>query len=277
MAGGTLKRWDGSNFKSGGTFKRWDGAQFKTGGTIRRWNGTAFVPAPGSPPTVMIIRQNNAEGGTDGTTVTTISQTGGASGDAFDQVQGGVIAFSAAQKANGTLSYKMDEAASSSVGLVWTPLAASNLTDFYTRMYLYYTAFPSASAFFERGMDVNVATLYRLSVSGTGGGAPGQVRLVDTTGTTVAHSTQQLSINTWYRLETHVVVSTGTGSLETRVYAGNDTTPLFTVAASSLNTGSLPLDNLSFGANVAAGSPTVATFYTDDMALASGGWIGPAS
>lgn len=269
MAGGTLKRWDGSTVKSGGTLRRWDGAAFKNSGTMRRWDGLHFIPAP---PTV-ILRQNSAEGGTDGVAVTTTAQTGGASGDQFTQIIGGAVAFSATQKMHGSLSYKMDQTINNPAHLAWDTFSVSNLTDFYTKMYVFYTAFPSTSAVFQRGMDIDTNYLYKLSISGTTG-TPGQIRLYDTTNTLVANSTAQLALNTWYRIESHVVISPSVGRIETRVFLGDAAIPSFIVKASNINTGALALDNWSAGANAGGTNPTVPTFYCDDLGVATGYWIG---
>lgn len=269
MTGGSLKRWNGSTIKTGGTLRRWNGTGFKSGGIVRRWNGLDFIPAP---PTV-IVRQNSAEGGSDGVAVTTVSQTGGLSGDKFDQIIGGNVFFSATQKMHGSLSYKMVQTVGNADHLAWGSLVSSNLTEFYTRMYVYYTAYPTTSAVFQRGIDTTTAFIYKLTLSGTSG-TPGQIRLYDATNVQVATSAAQLALNTWYRIESHVVVGVTTGRIETRVFPGEATTPSFIVKANGLNTGNRSLDNWSAGANAGGSTPTVPTVYCDDLGLATGYWIG---
>lgn len=45
MARATLRRWNGTTFKTGATLKRFDGSALRAGATLRRWDGAAWVPS----------------------------------------------------------------------------------------------------------------------------------------------------------------------------------------------------------------------------------------
>jgi hypothetical protein len=263
---GTLKRWDGTQFKTGGTLKRWDGTQFKAGGTMRRWNGVHFVPDPARGTA---INSNTAEGGTDGTAITLVNQTGGASGTQFSQINGGAIAFSSTSVAQGAMAYRLTQAAGSVCSFTW---GTATPTEIFLRGYYYFTGYGTASHGIMDSYNGS-STIFRLSMTGTATTA-GQLRLVYTSTTTLAQSTGALALNTWYRIELRAKVGTTDGAMEARAYIGSTYTVAASVSATNVNTGALALNNVKFGSNTGATTPTIPVVYMDNIAYGTTGWIG---
>lgn len=265
-SGGSLKRWNGSTFKTGGSLKRWDGTQFKTGGTLRRWTGYEFVPDP-NPGTISL--SNTAEGGTNGTAVTNASQTGGGSGDAFSGLAtGSNISFSNTQVFRGSLAYNLTETAGNQSGFYWT---IPSPTELYARAYFYFTGYGSSSNILFDAYDA--PSIAKITMAGTGG-TPGQLRLINQN-SQIANTTAALALNTWYRLEFHVKVSTTVGAIEIRAYTGSTHNMAAAVSSTGINTGSAPPTQIRIGSNATQSVPTMPTTYLDDIAYGTGGWLGP--
>ena len=92
---------------------------------------------------------NSAEGGSNGTTVTT-GNSGGTSGNAFDSVligTGASVTYSSAQSAHGELSIESVLGSSASSSMVeWsTSLTGSSLSQVWFRVYVYLPALPTGN------------------------------------------------------------------------------------------------------------------------------------
>jgi hypothetical protein len=169
---------------------------------------------------------NTAEGGTDGTTVTT-GNSGGASGDAFASVLG-PWKFSAANKAHGSLGYLCDTSAGATgYWMYHSPTAASQYA---VRFYFKLVALPSASRDLFRILDASGTRHCTISLLATN-----QIALLNAADAGLKTESAALTANTWYRCEIEIDCGTTTsnGTINWRTYLGDSTTPISTAYTSS--------------------------------------------
>src|SRR5436190_21171956 len=88
-----------------------------------------------------MLLSNSAEGGTNGTAVTT-GNSGGGSGDAFNTSTGvnGTRVFDNTQSAHGSLSYKLINAVNTTNILAWTGISLAG-TEVWWRVYVRFPSF----------------------------------------------------------------------------------------------------------------------------------------
>lgn len=216
----------------------------------------------------MTVRRNGAEGGSDGTTVTT-GNSGAPSGDAFGSVTiggTGALTFSSTQAMHGALSYAYAPDATTGTYVSYTGLSA---TQGVARFYLYLTGNPSASmilaAFGSTNLQyVGITTAGKVFLDTSGGGV-------------VWTATTALSLNTWYRIETAMTVAAGTATTKVSYYAGDSLTATDSFTSSAGNTGTTAYTSFRLGK--INNTATIATFYVDDIAFddASTTFFGPAT
>jgi hypothetical protein len=215
------------------------------------------------------IRQNTAEGGSTGTTVSA-ANSGSGSGTAFSTVTinaGATLVYATDQKHLGTTSYHLTSTAALAT-LEYTGVSSSSAA---LRFYIYLPSLPSAGtriATFS-GTSAGVG----VNISGTG-----RLQLVDNTGAAISTFTNILSTNTWYRVEmTATAATTSTGSAALTYYANNSTTPAETaISGSTYNLGTGTFSYTHIGKDSVSGN---AEMYLDDIAFddSSATPIGPAS
>jgi hypothetical protein len=180
----------------------------------------------------MALKQNSAEGGANGATITT-ANSGGSSGDAFVQVTvAGVPTynFSNNAAAHGSLSYRITGVSGDTAKIYLGSTASSQGT---MRGYVYFNILPSApqalfniqNSSFGGMAAVNISSVNKMTVS-------------DASGTTLFTSASALSAATWYRIELQVITgaSTTTGTVNFQYYVGDSTTPLGTLSNTTANT-----------------------------------------
>lgn len=179
----------------------------------------------------MAVDEWTAEGGTNGTGLTT-ANTGGGSGAAFGSTTGGMsiganntMVFSNAQAMNGTYSVLVDRASGSTTAYAQRTLASATARHV-ARIYVRFAAFPAGNTGvmrFQNSSATNAASLFVDSA--------GKFVLQNAAGTAVFTATTALSINTWYRVEVAVApgTTTSTGAAEMAYYAGHSTTAIQTM------------------------------------------------
>jgi hypothetical protein len=203
------------------------------------------------------VKQNTAEGGTNGTTVST-GNSGGVSGDAFFSVSpgtGGTITFTNAQAMHGTLSYNLTTGTTATTVI----LSDGNVgTSFGTRFYIRLTGYPSSETIIHDVQTAAGTTVSRLHITTTGA-----LKVVNNAGTAVSTFTNVLALNTWYRVAFWGTVNATTGSLNAVTYAGDSLTAIETKNLTNQNTGSTGAGRAVYGKGTP--SPTMATFYIDDI------------
>ncbi len=177
---------------------------------------------------------NNAEGGSAGVQVTT-GNSGGASGDAFEQVtaaaNGSSTTFDTTHPSHGSLGYKLVGGNPAGTNLIGWVAAFGSPTEIYGRMYLYMTAWPASG----------IAVLFQVDLQGTGTCAAiavhniGVIQCYDTVSATTGGV--GVSVNQLVRIEFHVTISTTGGLVEARLYNTSDSSTIDeTITRSSANT-----------------------------------------
>lgn len=217
----------------------------------------------------MALIQNNAEGGTNGTTVTT-GNSGGVSGDAWSLVN---------IPASSTITYDTVGASHGSLGYNVTT-AATNLSPYFEKVVT--TANRHAVRFYFKlpvlPSVTNPICVFRLAAATAADirvSSTNQLRLTDSAGGTLVTTTTTLVANTWYRCE--AAVDAVGGGYALKLFAGDSTTPLDDLSGSGGSFGAAQLTKERYGKP--ASGTFIGTIYIDSIAaqdLATG-FIGPVS
>lgn len=203
-------------------------------------------------------RFNNAAGGTNGIAVTT-SNSGGASGDAFDFASSGhVVQWFIPRPGGPPLNYRT--AATPNVG--WN--IPGSLADLYAR--LYFLSENTASVNFNQVRTVNAGTL----VSGVFSSAS-KLGVKSSAGGTNVVGTYVMSANTWYRVEIRHHLDPSAGYTEAYLYAlsGTQLDHVITSTANNSSGGNVTYIPYTAGAS--------GFTYYDSLAISDQGWIGAAA
>src|SRR6266702_3090039 len=191
---------------------------------------------------------NTAEGGSNGTTVLT-SNSGGASGDAFDSVTAppvdAVLAFDNTHAALGTLAYKFQIGATSTqLFLQWlAAFSASNVSYAKISFNSYWTANPAASAY-----QLHVASAAAAQVCGVRINTSGQLIIVNQAGSTIGTMTSAVPLNAWFRVEVDVALdSTGTNVQVTVARYDNIDSAPATDSVTATGATAVPFSRIRFG------------------------------
>lgn len=216
---------------------------------------------------------NTAEGQASGTTLST-ANSGGGSGDAFDSVTVGaasVFAFSNAQAQKGSNSYLITQPASvvvDSAGWTFTGVATV-----YARVYVYLLASPTTAMRLYRtylagnvncGMSINTSRFLQI-FAGVGGNT-----------SAASASSVAIPLNTWVRIESRITHSITTSNLDLAWYLGDDITGAGgDVCSTTTRTNGATADEIRFGS--VAGGIASNSFYMDDLAANSTGYVGPSA
>jgi hypothetical protein len=212
-----------------------------------------------------VLRQNTADGGTNGTTVST-GNSGGASGTAWDLVSipTGTLTYSSTQARQGTLSYKVvTTAATAAEGILrWgdtLALPAASL-----RCYVFLpgtnpTVAATLAQFSTNGGAIAASTKLALSTTG-------KLQLQDATGAGLWTSTSALPTGVWVRLEMYAQPgTTTTNGVAGAGYATGTGALTEQFTTSTANAGTAVIGRAQFGKN--SGTWATQTFYMDDIAL----------
>lgn len=233
----------------------------------------------------MVAYANNAEGGTEGATVTT-GNSGGASGTAWSSVvtdsgpeDTPTIVYARVAAYRGSLGYRVISSYATQVGLFTKAFTAGyQRLRFYVRLSSYPTAEPS-------GLDV---IQFVEVIDGTGGipgylylDAAGRLLLIDANGNAVAQTTNGLPLRTWLRIELIVDPdTTGSGGKARFCYAVGDGSPVETIVKSGLNLGTAGTVS-RFGLPKPGMTANLPELWLDEIAYDSDGtnttFIGPSS
>ena len=221
----------------------------------------------------MTLLTNSAEGGTNGTTVTT-GNSGGASGQAFSAVtlNSGTFIFSNAWAHGGSLSYLHQQIAANSLFYDMTADSANAAASWSARFYLRLNALPSATA---QG-PLNWRSAANSNMGNIQLTATGAVLITTGTGGAVSTSGNTLAINTDYRFEVYGT-NYGTSSAATTcdIYLGDNTgTPYMTT--NSTHTSALSTVGIFRLGKSSSGGGSI-DYYIDDWAwnIGSATPIGP--
>lgn len=219
----------------------------------------------------MALKQNTAEGYTNGATVAA-GTSGSGSGDAFNTVfitTGTPVTASTAQHAHGLVAYKFNEATAANVAHVdWTGYSAASMAG---RFYIYINTMPSAQT---RVAAFRTSTGNACSVvlAGPNGSGATKFNVTNAAGTYLGVTTSAnpvLSTATWYRVEweCNTGADTSSGTINFRFYSLDSTTALYSFSTSTTNASALNVTEARFGKLDGTGS---ADFYLDDIAVNDG-------
>jgi hypothetical protein len=212
-----------------------------------------------------LLANNNADGGSNGTTVTA-GNSGGASGTAFDVVTidaSGLAVFDNAHAAHGPFAYKITGSGSGGARFEWD----TTQTTIYGRAYILAGSFPAGVTAFIDARNTGLAPAASLRLTATP-----RIALYDSTGNPAATGTTTLLVNVIYRVEFKVVFSATVGTMTVNLYLGDATTALETIAATALNT------NTQMTAMLWSWRPfTTDIFYFDSLNLNTTGFPGPVA
>ncbi len=218
----------------------------------------------------MASLSNTFEGGTQGVTITT-ANSGGVSGNAFDSVNigtGGTCIYDNTHVHSGTLENEQALGATAGqVYVVWSTSLGS-VTELYSRIYLYLTANPGATA--GKIEYISGAAAVFLAISTTG-----KIGLINAASATVALSTNSITLNAWNRLEFHCIQNATTGTIQARLFFGSSVdsaTPTESLDGGATNTGSSAYSAIRIGQTNNASN---VTYWVGDVATSTTGWIGP--
>ena len=190
-----------------------------------------------------------AEGGTDGTAIST-ANSGGASGTAFGLVSKAGVAtlnYSTVGKAHGTLGYRaVSTGATTDKFYLRTDFAGSD--QFADRTYFTLNALPSQAQDLISYVDTAAAHLFQISLLGGN-----TIRVANAVGTTLGSYATVLTAGTLYRVETQWRKGTTTtdGQVAAQLFAGDSTTALWTYSATNVNVGITQLKYKWLGDNTA--------------------------
>ncbi len=212
---------------------------------------------------------NNAEGGSNTTTVTT-GNSGGSSGNAFDAVSIGVgsgLVFDNAQAAHGSLSYKYTFAGNA-VYTSWTTttLGAARRLWFY-RLCVYVPVF---SVTFTPLMAFYGSGSLRATFGITNVAGSGQPSWNNSVGGSMVSGAANVPAATWVRFEGLVGGDATAGQAEILYYSTKDSiSATSSRSAATYNTGGL-IDEVRWGDTTGLGL----TYNLDDLGVCDLGYLG---
>ena len=219
---------------------------------------------------------NSFEGGPASVAIST-ANSGGTSGDAFDGVTtaGGTTAtYSTAHPTRGSTGAAFGIPASAGqaayVAYSTSLTAVATAAALYARRYIFLTASPPIAYGIVRGLS-GASQRWRVALNTS---RKIEARAADNS--VIGTSTTTLALSTPYRIEVSATGST-TGSIEVRIYAGEDTTPTETMGPyTPVNLGG-PVAEIRFGVTAAVGAATAMIDYCDDIGASTVTWLGPAT
>lgn len=213
---------------------------------------------------------NSFDGGSAGATIDA-SNSGGASGNIFSSAIGSAITYSSVQVHSGRFAACGVDLTGTG-WLEWDTLG-SITSNVYFRWYMYLSAYPTTSHYYPLRLQTtggaSACAFLRVVSDGTG-----HMSAADSTLSGVgAEGSVAVALNRWVRVEARVLPSATAGQIEWRLYNTPDSQ---TISDSFNATG------LTLGANIdvarwgmpVAPPATPFTFYIDDVAVSTSGWIG---
>lgn len=207
-----------------------------------------------------------------------ISSLGTADGMLFDVVTASAdttITYDGTVAHSGTMSCLISTTTGASGACFgeWTGsgLLGNATTQQWYRLYLYMTANPSA-----------LHTIFGMLVSGTRAAdvivnTSGTLSVRNTSGTVIVTTTNTVPLNAWFRIEGYITSSATAGQVELKLFSSPDsTTPTETQTSNtSQDTLGGTLNQVRFG--LVSGSVAGLSWWMDDVAVSTSGYIGPGA
>lgn len=223
--------------------------------------------------------RNLLDGGTDGASITP-GNSGGASGDAFDQTIGATLPiYSSTQKRAGLAARMSTGATSAQCYVAWNAALGTTTTNWYGKAYLYFAAASQSAAlatarYFEFRNSSALAGYFRPTTNGPNH----YTEIADSSGSIVKLGTVSWTLNQLIRVEWHMIHSATVGLLEVKLFnTATATTPDETVTASNINTGAAALNSVRIGATTSVTNfPATGGFmYADELDVGAQFYPGP--
>lgn len=236
------------------------------------YNKHPQVTSPSPPAPLTLI--NTMRGGVPGVSVSN-TNSGGASGNTFNAVvigSGGTIVYSAAQAIHGNpVSILCQTTTSNASSLAWNSNSITQTQ--YQMWFCQYLLFPS--------LPVASTRIYTTSATGLAGGTSrfvvttaGTIQLQNAAGSTVATTTNSVTIGQWCRIEGFTQASQGNGLIEVKIFAGHDDLVPLETKTSALTDAGPGTNNTLFGPN--AGAVNQGPYYIGFAGVTNTGYMGPA-
>jgi hypothetical protein len=237
------------------------------GGGMGTPSSAAMAATPGYYPSLL---SNTFEGQTNKAALTTTS-SGGSAGNALNQTTctSGSEVYTTASAAHGQASALLSPTTSLCY-LGWNGKSIAPTSQAYGRVYLNLSADPSAAIALLKVGDASAVRDAQVNLT-----KAGDLTMINAGGTTALTFTKPIPLNTWVRLEWHVV-SAASGTFELRMYSGDSTTPIESEIVNGLNTGTT-IGSLQVGMLSSLSAPLGATIGVDSLSYGTAGWMGPAS
>lgn len=218
------------------------------------------------------IRQNTAEGGTNGVTVS-VANSGGASGDAFSQVTitgSAMTYFSNNTASHGSLSYRITGGSGDTGKLYIGNTASSEGT---MRGYFRLNTLPSNAQTLYNIQNTAFASMANINIT-----SGNLLTVTDSAGTILFTSSQAVTAATWYRVELQVIAgaTATTGTVNFQYYVGDSTTAEETSSTNTANTTTVNAYRAQLG-KINSGSTLDANFDSFAYAHSTSVPIGPYS
>ncbi|MEO5950700.1 MAG: hypothetical protein ABIQ04_04595 [Candidatus Saccharimonadales bacterium] len=218
-----------------------------------------------------MILINTAEGGTDGTTITT-ANSGGDSGQPWNNVTGGgatTMTYSSLTSAHGSLSYHITTGSTgSNAYMYWSTAVSQPGKTMYMQSYWYFSTTPVNTPFIFEYTNASIQTIGGFGIGGN------KLIVKDSSGTTVSTSSTSIPLGQWFRTEMMLFSNVSAGQIVLKIYLTKDgKTPTETITTpATINTRGDDI-NAGIWGNVA--STANIDYYLDDMSLQDIGYIGP--
>lgn len=225
---------------------------------------------------------NNAEGGSDETTVTT-GNSGGASGNAWDNVNLGTgpgsIVFDSALASEGSFSYRFDQPGTHTVfGVYWSDnggsIGAGLVTEVWGRFYHYRTTHTTDS---DQVLRINDGAGTRLAIILPGITADQKLYVGTPIGGGQTGGVVNIAVNQWVRYEFHFIKDNTVGMIEAKLFnSANSTIADDTVTRANFDTDTgVAGIRTQFGFGV-ANTLGLNTMWLDGIQVNGTGYPGPA-
>ncbi|MEO7260240.1 MAG: hypothetical protein ABI047_03120, partial [Jatrophihabitantaceae bacterium] len=221
-----------------------------------------------------VLAHNTAEGGTAGAAVAAGGSGSGSPWDAVVNV-GGVITYDNAHVDVGALAYKV-AMLTASCRLEWnaTTLGAGTLTDLYFANDFYFTGSPTSSCHLVEGVTNTAAQAWAIDIASTG-----KLFIRNGANANIYTSSMTLPVNTWCRIEAHVVHNGAAGTIQVRIFTSyTDTSP---AEDSGVLTSNLAADTSRLYLGAFTSSTALPAYWFGEPRVgntaASGTWLGPSA
>jgi len=219
----------------------------------------------------MTLCTANFEAGVNGNNILSTDVGSPTAWDSTAVTGSGARTYDNAHVAHGSLAARFFVTGGAGTAICTWSTALGTVTDQYGRVYIYFTANPSAAAvcFPVRFSSVGVAKA-ALVINATG-----KVELFDAA-VSVGVTAASIALNQWVRLEWHIVHSATVGQVEVKLFntAESDTPTETVTSAANKNTGA-SVDSVAIGYPLSA-SINLA-WWADDLIVGAAAYPGPVS